>query len=79
MHPDTLQVVANLGVNYKDAGRVAEAIPLLEEAYRAATTVAEKAYGLAAGREDQTAMLRACRTGALGVFLSGASAALLVA
>ena len=28
--------VANLGVNYKDAGRVKEAIPLLEEAYRSA-------------------------------------------
>ena len=28
--------MANLGVNYKDAGRLAEAIPLLEEAYRAA-------------------------------------------
>jgi tetratricopeptide (TPR) repeat protein len=26
--------VANLGVNYKDAGRVKEALPLLEEAYR---------------------------------------------
>jgi eukaryotic-like serine/threonine-protein kinase len=28
--------VANLGVNYKDVGRLKEAIPLLEEAYRAA-------------------------------------------
>jgi tetratricopeptide (TPR) repeat protein len=28
--------VANLGVNYKDAGRLKEAIPLLEEAHRAA-------------------------------------------
>ena len=27
---------ANLGVNYKDAGRLAEALPLLEEASRAA-------------------------------------------
>ena len=34
-HVDTLIAVANLGVNYKDAGRVAEAIPLLEEAYMA--------------------------------------------
>ena len=34
-HPDTLITVANLGVNYKDAGRLAEAIPLLEEAYQA--------------------------------------------
>jgi tetratricopeptide (TPR) repeat protein len=33
--PDTLQAVANLGVNYKDAGRSKEAIPLLEEAYAA--------------------------------------------
>ena len=35
-HPATLITVANLGVNYKDAGRLAEAIPLLEEAYQAA-------------------------------------------
>ena len=28
--------MANLGVNYKDAGRLKEAIPLLEEAHRAA-------------------------------------------
>ena len=34
-HPDTLSTVANLGVNYKDSGRIAEAIPLLEEAYLA--------------------------------------------
>ena len=34
-HPETLAAMANLGVNYKDAGRLAEAIPLLEEAYRA--------------------------------------------
>jgi tetratricopeptide (TPR) repeat protein len=34
-HPETLQTRANLGVNYKDAGRLAEAIPLLEEAHRA--------------------------------------------
>jgi eukaryotic-like serine/threonine-protein kinase len=26
---------ANLGLNYKDAGRLAEALPLLEEAHRA--------------------------------------------
>jgi tetratricopeptide (TPR) repeat protein len=31
--------VANLGINYKDAGRLKEAIPLLEEAYRASGTV----------------------------------------
>ncbi len=37
-HPNTLQMVANLGVNYKDAGRLKEAIPLLEEAYRASRT-----------------------------------------
>jgi tetratricopeptide (TPR) repeat protein len=35
-HPDTLQSLANLGVNYKDAGRLKEGLPLLEEAYRAA-------------------------------------------
>jgi tetratricopeptide (TPR) repeat protein len=34
-HPDTLMTVANLGVNYRDADRLKEAIPLLEEAYRA--------------------------------------------
>jgi tetratricopeptide (TPR) repeat protein len=28
-------IVANLGVNYKDSGRLNEAIPLLEEAYQA--------------------------------------------
>ena len=35
-HLDTLSTVANLGVSYKDAGRYKEAIPLLEEAHRAA-------------------------------------------
>ena len=34
-HPDTLMTAANLGVNYKDAGRLDKAIPLLEEAHRA--------------------------------------------
>jgi tetratricopeptide (TPR) repeat protein len=34
-HPNTLQTVGNLGVNYKDAGRPHEALPLLEEAVRA--------------------------------------------
>jgi eukaryotic-like serine/threonine-protein kinase len=34
-HPDTLISVINLGVNYKDAGRLEEALPLLEEAHRA--------------------------------------------
>jgi WD40 repeat protein/tetratricopeptide (TPR) repeat protein len=34
--PRTLATVANLGVNYKDAGRAQKAIPLLEEADRAA-------------------------------------------
>jgi tetratricopeptide (TPR) repeat protein len=33
-HPDTILNLANLGVNYKDADRLAEAIPLLEEARR---------------------------------------------
>jgi tetratricopeptide (TPR) repeat protein len=35
-HPETLVTVANLGGAYKDAGRLKEALPLLEEAYRAA-------------------------------------------
>jgi tetratricopeptide (TPR) repeat protein len=35
-HSDTQLVVANLGVNYKDAGRVQEALPLLEEAFQTA-------------------------------------------
>jgi tetratricopeptide (TPR) repeat protein len=34
-HPETLRMVANLGVNYAGAGRLAEALPLLEEGYRA--------------------------------------------
>jgi eukaryotic-like serine/threonine-protein kinase len=34
-HPSTLAAIANLGVNYKDAGRLAEPLPLLEEGYRA--------------------------------------------
>jgi eukaryotic-like serine/threonine-protein kinase len=34
-HADTILRVANLGVSYRDAGRLAEAIPLLEEAYHA--------------------------------------------
>src|SRR5262249_24910937 len=34
-HPNTLDTVVSLGVNYRDAGRVAEAIPLLEEAFQA--------------------------------------------
>jgi tetratricopeptide (TPR) repeat protein len=33
--PDTLMIVNNLGVNYLDAGRLPEAIPLLEEGFRA--------------------------------------------
>src|SRR5262249_15094887 len=32
-HPDTLTAMANLGVNYRDAGRVTEAIPLLKRAH----------------------------------------------
>src|SRR5262249_5192335 len=31
-HPNTLVSIANLGANYRDAGRLKEAIPLLEEA-----------------------------------------------
>jgi hypothetical protein len=33
-HPDSLMAAANLGVNYKEADRLNEALPLLEEAYR---------------------------------------------
>jgi tetratricopeptide (TPR) repeat protein len=35
-HRRTLATVADLGVNYQDAGRLEKAIPLLEEAYQAA-------------------------------------------
>jgi hypothetical protein len=38
-HPDTQRTVANLGVNYKDAGRLPEALPLLEEAFQSAKTI----------------------------------------
>jgi eukaryotic-like serine/threonine-protein kinase len=38
-HPDTHQTRANLGVNYKDAGRLKDAIPLLEKSYQAAKRV----------------------------------------
>jgi eukaryotic-like serine/threonine-protein kinase len=37
-HSDTQETVANLGVNHKDAGRVPEALPLLEEAFQSAKT-----------------------------------------
>ena len=37
--------MGNLGVNYKDAGRLKEAIPLLEEAYRAARKYPELRLG----------------------------------
>jgi tetratricopeptide (TPR) repeat protein len=33
-HPDTLATLTNLGVNYRDAGRLDEGIQALEEAYR---------------------------------------------
>jgi tetratricopeptide (TPR) repeat protein len=33
---NTLRMVANLGINYKDAGRLKEAIPLLEQTHKAA-------------------------------------------
>jgi hypothetical protein len=35
-HPDTLMVVVNLGANYCEAGRAADAIPILETVCRAA-------------------------------------------
>src|SRR5262249_5057563 len=31
LHPETLQAQINLGVNYRDAGRLKEALPLLEQ------------------------------------------------
>ena len=42
-HLHTLRTVGNLGVNYKDAGRLQEAIPLLEEAYRAGQEIPQAA------------------------------------
>ena len=33
-HPATLEVQADLGACYRDAGRFADAIPLLEEVHR---------------------------------------------
>jgi eukaryotic-like serine/threonine-protein kinase len=38
-HPEVQKNVANLGVCYKDAGRLKEAIPLLEEAHQTAKNV----------------------------------------
>ncbi len=38
-HPDTQNTVGNLGVNYKGAGRLKEAIQLLEEAHQNAKTI----------------------------------------
>src|SRR5262249_1703045 len=38
-HPKTQTTVANLGVNYTDAGRVQEALPLLEEAFQTAKKI----------------------------------------
>ena len=39
-NPKTQLTIAKLGANYVDSGRFAEAIPLLEEAYRATKTIA---------------------------------------
>jgi tetratricopeptide (TPR) repeat protein len=64
-HLQTVQAVANLGVNYRDAGRLKDAIPLLEEAHRAAKKYPElrwvgtellAAYGQA-GEKDKLADL----------------------
>ena len=41
----TQLTVANLGVNYKDAGRLKEAIPLLEEAHQAAKNFPDASLG----------------------------------
>src|SRR5262249_1317998 len=58
--------VANLGVNYRDVGRLKEAIPLLEEAHRAS----EKHPSLSwVGRELQDAYRRAGETAKLGDLL----------
>jgi hypothetical protein len=43
-HPETIDSVANLGVNYKDPGRLKEAIPLPEEAHRAARKYPDLAW-----------------------------------
>ncbi len=43
-HPDTQWTVANLGENYKDAGRLEEAIPLLEEAYESGKRLPQLAW-----------------------------------
>jgi tetratricopeptide (TPR) repeat protein len=37
-HPQTQKALASLGINYKDSGRLKEAIPLLEEVHQAART-----------------------------------------
>ena len=46
-HPDTLAVQADLGVNYCDAGRFADAIPLLEEVHQKGREDPEPARGSA--------------------------------
>src|SRR5260370_1132542 len=51
-HLQTVHAAANLGVNYRDAGRLKEAIPLLEEAHQAAKKNAELRW---AGTELLTA------------------------
>jgi hypothetical protein len=38
-HPETLRDIANLGVNYASAGRFDQALPLLEEGYKASKTI----------------------------------------
>jgi tetratricopeptide (TPR) repeat protein len=56
LHPDTLSTLAYLGVDYRDAGRLAEAIPLLEQAHREGRKYASLAW---VGDELLTAYIRA--------------------
>jgi tetratricopeptide (TPR) repeat protein len=56
LHPDTLSTLAYLGVDYRDAGRLAEAIPLLEEAHREGRKHASLGW---VGGELLTAYIRA--------------------
>ena len=63
--PRDARTAANLGVNYKDAGRLAEALPLLEEATGPQKEISQASLGvfriarlLCAGRQNRTG----CRT-----------------
>ncbi|MHB8577955.1 MAG: TIR domain-containing protein, partial [Dehalococcoidia bacterium] len=56
--------------------QLAETLLAASEPYRAAKEVAEAAYELAEGLGDRTAMLRACRTGTVGMLMGGQSPAM---